>query len=57
MTAEDIIREVQNNASEYMQEVKEPRDLLVAILANKLSAALDHIQYLEKRLQHVSRHF
>ena len=55
MTAEEIIREVQKNASEYLQEVNEPRDLIVAILANNLSAALDHIQYLEKRLQHVSR--
>lgn len=55
MNAADVIREVQENASEYLEEVREPRDLLVAILANKLAAAKNHIEYLEKRLNHVSR--
>ena len=45
------IKEVQENASEWLEEVNEPRDLLVVILANKLSNALNHIEYLERRLQ------
>lgn len=54
MTGADIIKEVQENASEWLETVDEPRDLLVAILANKLSTALSYIDYLEKRLKYVS---
>jgi hypothetical protein len=54
MTPLQILEEVEEYASEYLPEVNEPRDLIVAVLANKLANALNHIEYLERRLQHVS---
>lgn len=57
MNAYEIIREIQDNASEWLETVEEPRDLLVVILANKLASAKNHIEYLEKRLGHVNSRY
>ncbi|CAB4132479.1 hypothetical protein UFOVP256_40 [uncultured Caudovirales phage] len=54
MTAEDIIREVQENASEWLEMAEDPAALVAGILANKIIKLKDHIHYLEKRLDHVS---
>lgn len=53
MTGEDIIREVQEDASEWLEMSQNPTALVAAILANKIIRLTDHIHYLEKRLQHV----
>jgi len=55
MTGEDIIKQVQENASEWLEMSENPADLLAGILANHIVKLQDHIQYLERRLQHVSQ--
>jgi len=54
MTAEDVIREVHENASEWLEMVEDPSAFVAEVLANKIIKLNDHIQYLEKRLNHVS---
>jgi hypothetical protein len=56
MTAQDIIREVQENAAEWIEMSKDPATLVAGILANKIIKLTDHIEYLEKRLNHVGSH-
>jgi hypothetical protein len=55
MTSEDIIRQVQENASEWLEMTQDPAALVAGILANKIIKLNDHIEYLERRLQHVSQ--
>jgi uncharacterized protein CbrC (UPF0167 family) len=55
MNATDIIRQVQENASEWLEMVEDPAALVAGILANKIIKLTDHIQYLENRLKHVSQ--
>lgn len=54
MSAQDIIREVQESASEWLEMSEDPDTLVSVILANKIIKLQQHIQYLEKRLNHVS---
>ena len=54
MNAQDVIREVQENASEWIEMSKDPAALVAGILANKIIKLNDHIEYLQKRLDHVS---
>lgn len=54
MTAEDVIRQVQEDASEWLEMTKDPATLVAGILANKIIKLQDQIHYLEKRLQYVS---
>lgn len=55
MNAEQVIKEVEENASEYLEMVEDPSTLIVGILANKVSKLNQYIEYLEKRLEYVSR--
>lgn len=55
MTPDELIRQVQIQASEYLEEVNDPAALVAGILANKVIKLQDYIEYLEKRLKHVSR--
>lgn len=55
MTAEDVIRQVQENAAEWLEMSEDPAALVAGILANKVIDLMDHIKYLEKRLNHVQR--
>jgi flagellar biosynthesis chaperone FliJ len=51
MTAEDVIKEVQENAGEWLEMTQDPAALVTGILANKVIKLQDHIKYLEKRLE------
>lgn len=53
MTAEEVIRQVQENAQEYLEMVNNPAEFVAGILANKIISLMGHIEYLEKRLDHV----
>jgi len=54
MNAQDIIREVQENASEWLEMTEDPDALVSGILANRIIKLNEHIQYLEKRLNYDS---
>ncbi len=54
MNAQQIIKEVQENASEWLEMSEEPAALVAGILANKVIELKSYIEYLEKRLNHVS---
>ena len=53
MTPEDIIREVQENAAEWLEMSKNPAELTAGILAKRIIVLTDYIEYLEKRLNYV----
>jgi len=55
MTAEQIIKEVIETASEWLEMSPDPAALVAGILAKKVIKLQDHIEYLEKRLSNVSR--
>ena len=55
MTPEQLIKEVQEQASEYISEVENPAALVAGILACKVIKLQDHIEYLEKRLNNAPR--
>jgi hypothetical protein len=50
MNATDVIREVQENAAEWLEMVENPAELTAGILANKIVGLKSYIEYLEKRL-------
>lgn len=55
MNASDIIREVQEDASEWLEMSKDPAALVAGILAKKIVKLNEYIEYLEKRVhQNVS---
>lgn len=56
MTAQEIIRKVQDDASEYLEMSKDPATMVAGILANKIVELFAHIEYLEKRIQHGSNY-
>lgn len=53
MTAQDIIKQVEENASEWLEMTKNPDAIVSGILANKIVKLQEHIEYLEKRLNYV----
>jgi len=58
MNAQDIIREVQENASEWLDEVPNIHDkhlFVMNILAQKLSQSFETIDYLKKRIDHAGK--
>jgi hypothetical protein len=52
MNATDVIRKVQEDASEWLEMTENPTELLVGILSNKIVELNNQIEYLEKRLKH-----
>ncbi len=54
MTAQDLIRQVKKDASEWCEMTSNPDAIVSGILANKIIRLQDHIEYLERRLHHVS---
>lgn len=54
MTAQDLIRQIQEDASEWLEMSEEPATLVAGILADKVIKLQSHIEYLEKRLEHVN---
>ena len=55
MTPQEIIKQVQEDASEWLEMTDDPSTIVAGILANKVIKLQDHIEYLEKRLNYVSR--
>lgn len=54
MNSEDVIREVQEKASEYLEMIEDPSTLVVGMLAYKIVQLNNYIEYLEKRLKYVN---
>jgi hypothetical protein len=54
MNPSEIIREIQESASEWIEMSEDPAMLIAVILADKIIKLNEHIQYLEKRLDYVS---
>ncbi len=54
MTPQEIIDEIQYNASEWLEMSENPGMMLAGIMANKIIELQNYIEYLEKRLDHVS---
>lgn len=52
MTGADVIKEVQESASEWIEMSDNPAELVAGILANKIVALNNYIEYLEKRVAH-----
>lgn len=50
MNASEVIREVQEDASEWLEMSEDPAALVAGILANKIVKLNSYIEYLEKRL-------
>lgn len=55
MNAEDIIREIQKNAQEWLEMTDAPDKFLVGVLANKVSHLMGEVEYLKKRLDYERR--
>jgi hypothetical protein len=52
MIAEDILREVHESASEWLEMSDNPDAMVSGILANRIVMLVDYIKYLEKRLEY-----
>ena len=50
MNARDVIKEVQENASEWLEMSENPAEFLAGVLAQKIVNLNSHIEYLERRL-------
>ena len=54
MNAHDIIRQVQDDAGEWLEHSENPDAMVSGILANRIIDLLGYIEYLEKRVNHAS---
>ena len=54
MNPTEVIREVVQDAAEYLEMAENPDAMVSGILATKIVYLREHIQYLERRLEHVS---
>ncbi len=55
MTAQDIIRQVEKDASEWLEMTENPDAMVSGILAQRIVDLQGYIEYLETRLDYVSR--
>ncbi len=55
MNPHKLIEDTEEYAQEWLEMSTTPEYIVKWILANKVIKLQDHIDYLEKRLQHVSR--
>ena len=55
MTPEEIIEEVQEHTSEWLEMIEDPSALVAWVLANKVVKLNLYITYLEKRLSNESK--
>lgn len=51
MNAEQLIREIQENASEWLEMTPDPATFIAVVLANKIIELNSYIEYLERRLK------
>jgi len=54
MTPEDVIKEVQENASEWLEHATDPASFIAGILAHRIVQLNNHITYLQRVLKNVS---
>lgn len=54
MTSNELIAQTIEDASEWLEMTAHPTAMVVGILAKKVIDLQEHIEYLEKRLHHVS---
>ena len=54
MTSHDIIKQVKEDYCEWIEMNENPDAMVSGILANKVVKLQQHIEYLERRLNHVS---
>jgi hypothetical protein len=52
MTAQDLITQIRVDASEWLEMTEFPDAVVSGILANKVIALQDHIEYLQRRLEY-----
>lgn len=53
MTSQDLITQVKQDASEWLEMTSNPDAIVSGILANKIIRLQDHIEYLERRFNYV----
>ncbi len=54
MTPEDVIKEVEDNVSEWSEMSLNPSRFIARVLATKIIKLQQHIEYLERRLKYDS---
>jgi hypothetical protein len=54
MNAQDVIRQVQEQASEWLEMTEDPAHMVAGILANRIIKLMGHIEYLERRIDYDS---
>ena len=55
MTPEQVIKDIEEYASEWLEMTPEPTSMLVGILAQKVVNLSSHVEYLERRLSDDAR--
>lgn len=55
MTPEQVIKEVQESASEWLEMIDNPAEFTAGILAHKIVKLTNYIEYLEKRIHAYER--
>ena len=55
MTAKQLIKEIQENASEWLEMSTDPAAFVAGILANKVIKLQEYIEYLERRVKHANK--
>jgi hypothetical protein len=53
MTAEDVVREIYETYSEWIEMSENPQQFVVGVLANKIVDLQHYVDYLERRVNHV----
>lgn len=51
MTPEQIIKEVQKDAEEYLEMCSDPEAMIAGILANRIIKLIEHIEYLDRKIE------
>lgn len=52
MTAEELIRQIQEDASEWIEMSEDPAMVIAGVLAGKVIELKNHVEYLERRLNY-----
>ena len=54
MNSEDVIREIRQNASEWLEMTSDPKAMIIEIMAKKIINLNEYIEYLERRLNNAN---
>ncbi len=55
MNAQQVITQVRDNASEWLEMTEKPDEMLNEILAIRILKLQEHIEYLQKRISYYER--